>query len=65
MTLNDDEMLHVLHVAPNVLIGRLAVDTYFASAPEIQRRSKTMPEASCIKCLSTPTEVVRRRSPWF
>jgi nucleotide-binding universal stress UspA family protein len=29
--------LHLLHVAPNVLIGNLAADNYFASAPEIQK----------------------------
>jgi nucleotide-binding universal stress UspA family protein len=29
--------LHVLHVAPNILIGNLAAENYFASAPELQK----------------------------
>ncbi len=29
--------LHVVHVAPNVLVGNLAADNYFASAPQIQQ----------------------------
>jgi nucleotide-binding universal stress UspA family protein len=29
--------LHLLHVAPSVLIGKLAAENYFASAPEIQK----------------------------